>query len=258
MKQIKRNPFRLSTLLGLTLLGLLSVATSACSEMIPAPAVAAPSVSPIASASYADVLSVTESTAASVDLSAAETTVNSITVGGLSDAEVEGLLYMREEEKLARDVYLSLYAAWEIPIFQNIASSEQQHMDAVKRLLDEYGLQDPAAGQAPGAFVNPELQKLYDQLVEQGSQSLADALRAGAAIEEIDILDLEARAGQTDNAAIQQVYANLMKGSRNHLRSFVSTLERQTGETYQPQYLESAEYAMIVSTPRERGRASGS
>ena len=36
-------------------------------------------------------------------------------------AEVEALQYMREEEKLARDVYLALYEEWQLPIFQTIA-----------------------------------------------------------------------------------------------------------------------------------------
>lgn len=47
-----------------------------------------------------------------------------------------------------------------------------------------------------------------------GSRSLADALRVGATIEEIDLLDLEERIAQTDEADIKLVYENLAKGSR--------------------------------------------
>jgi hypothetical protein len=178
------------------------------------------------------------------------TTVDQI--GSLSDAEIEGILYMREEEKLARDVYLTLYEAWELPIFQNIARSEATHMEAVNTLIDRYGLADPAAAEV-GVFTNPTLQELYDQLVAAGRTSLADALRVGAAIEEIDILDLQERQAQTDQADIELVYENLMKGSRNHLRAFASTLTRQTGETYQPQYLDPASYESIVNSARETG-----
>lgn len=171
----------------------------------------------------------------------------------LSAEEIAGILYMREEEKLARDVYLTLYEQWELPIFQNIANSEQTHMDAVKTLLDRYGLNDPAADSPRGEFTDPTLQSLYDELVVTGSQSLADALRVGAAIEEIDILDLEKRVAQTDARDIQRIYDNLMKGSRNHLRSFAATLEQQTGETYEPQYLDQEAYDGIISTPIESG-----
>jgi hypothetical protein len=189
-----------------------------------------------------------------IDSVALNDSLNQVPSGTLSDAEVEGLLYMREEEKLARDVYLTLYEKWEMPIFQNIGSSEQTHMDAVKTLLDRYGLEDPAASRDVGIFVNPTLQGLYDRLIEEGDQSLAEALRVGAAIEEIDILDLEESIAETDKADVRLVYENLMKGSRNHLRSFVSTLERRTDETYRPQYLGQPTYDAIVNAPIERGR----
>jgi hypothetical protein len=171
----------------------------------------------------------------------------------LTDAEIEGLLYMREEEKLARDVYLTLSDAWGLPIFQNIARSEATHMAAVGALLDRYGLADPAAAEI-GVFTDPTLQGLYDQLVAEGRQSLAEALRVGAAIEEIDILDLQTRLAQTENADIDLIYGNLLKGSSNHLRAFTSTLARQTGETYQPQYLDADSYEAIVNGGQGQGR----
>lgn len=178
------------------------------------------------------------------------------TSNNLSAMEIEGLVFMREEEKLARDVYLTLYAKWGLPTFQNIAQSEQSHMDAVKTLLDRYSIADPASAQA-GVFTNATLQQLYDQLVAQGSQSLADALRVGAAIEEIDIIDLQKRIAQTDKADIKQVYDNLMRGSRNHLRSFVAQLKSQTGETYVPQHLTQAEYNTIINSNTESGGYGG-
>jgi hypothetical protein len=172
--------------------------------------------------------------------------------GELSADETAALLYMREEEKLAHDVYVTFYAQWGLPIFQNISQSEQTHTDAVKILLDRYGLSDPASA-AVGVFTNPDLQALYNDLVARGSQSLAEALKAGAAIEEIDILDLQVRLTQTDNADIQQVFNSLLNGSYNHLRAFVSTLNTQTGETYQPQYLSNEAYQAIISASMGRG-----
>ena len=193
----------------------------------------------------------------STALAAAASEVTSVDpISPLSDAEIEGILYMREEEKLARDVYLTLYEVWGLPVFENIARSEATHMEVVGTLIDRYGLADPAAAEV-GVFTNPTLQGLYDQLVADGRTSLADALRVGAAIEEIDILDLQERLAQTDQADIELVYENLMKGSRNHLRAFASTLTRQTGETYQPQYLDPASYESIVNSARETGAGQG-
>jgi len=165
--------------------------------------------------------------------------------GELSAAEAEALLYMREEEKLAHDVYVTLYEQWGLNTFQNIATSEQAHTEAVKALLDRYGLDDPAPAQL-GVFTNPDLQALYDQLIASGGQSLAEAIKIGGAIEEIDILDLEERLAQTDNADIQHVFNNLLNGSKNHLRAFTSVLQVQTGETYQPQYLSAEAYQSIL------------
>ena len=166
--------------------------------------------------------------------------------GELSAEETAALLYMREEEKLAHDVYITLYEQWGLPLFQNISRSEQAHADSIKTLIDRYGLTDPASSTV-GVFTDPALQALYTDLVARGSQSLAEALKVGAAIEEIDILDLQADLAQADNADIVQVFNNLLKGSYNHLRAFVSNLQNQTGETYVPQYLTAEVYQQIIS-----------
>ena len=169
----------------------------------------------------------------------------------LSKAEKDGILYMREEEKLARDVYQTLYNKWELQIFANIAKSEQTHMEAVKLLVDKYGLEDPVKDKV-GEFTNPKLQDLYNKLIEDGSKSVEDALKVGAVIEEIDIIDLQKHLAETNKGDIKLVYENLMKGSRNHLRAFTSNLAKY-GITYEPQYLSKEEYEKIVSSPMEKG-----
>jgi len=189
----------------------------------------------------------------SIDPDLLATAMSSTSSSVLNESEVEGLIYMREEEKLARDVYLTLFNQWNLNIFQNIAKSEQTHTDAVKNLLDIYGIVDPVRDDGIGIFVNPDLQALYDQLAMQGSQSLGDALKVGAAIEEIDILDLEKYIAQTEHANIQTVYESLLKGSRNHLRAFISNLQTRTGEAYQPQFLTQEGYELIISASIETG-----
>ena len=180
----------------------------------------------------------------------------------LSADEIAGLLFMREEEKAARDVYLTLYETWGSQVFSNIARSEQSHMDAVKTLLDRYGIADPAAGKDIGEFTDPDLQALYDDLAAQGQESLAEALKVGALIEEVDIADLIEELDAVEHSDIQRVYGQLLQGSENHLRAFVTALERQTGESYQPQVLDQATYDEIVSAasgggPGQRGRGRG-
>jgi hypothetical protein len=173
----------------------------------------------------------------------------------LTDEEIAGLTWMREEEQLAHDVYVVLGDLWNLRIFDNISDAETTHVEAVAGLLDLYGLDDPAAGNDIGTFTDPALQGLYDQLVEDGSRSLERALEVGALIEELDIVDLAARSASTDNAEISAVYANLGQGSRNHLRAFVSQLEAR-GVTYAPTQLDSVTFDAIVSSDTERGHDS--
>jgi len=169
----------------------------------------------------------------------------------LTDSEKADLLYMREEEKLARDVYIKLYEKWNVPIFNNISNSEQTHTDSINFLIVRYGLNDPFVNEI-GKFTNEELQALYDSLVEKGNNSLEDALIVGATVEEVDIIDLKEAISNTDKADIKTVYENLMKGSRNHLRSFVSNMKSR-GYSYSPQYLSQEEFDQIVNSPIERG-----
>ncbi len=231
-----------------------ALVVSACHAM-PAPAAAALSVE---SASAANVTSSVVENNVGAPAENLTTVTEPLSVAGLTEAEAVSLRYMREEEKLAHDVYVALFEAWGLPIFQNIANSESSHTAAVLRLLERYGLDDPAAGNPVGVFTDPALQALYDQLTAQGRQSLGEALKVGAAIEEIDILDLEESSQQTDKADILRVYANLLKGSRNHLRSFVKTLQQQTGEIYVPQYMSQAAYDVIIGgAPASGGQRGG-
>ena len=170
----------------------------------------------------------------------------------LSDKEIEGLMQMVEEEKLARDVYLKLYEMWKVQIFKNISGSEQVHMNAVVALIEKYGLENPIEKLKIGEFASKEMKELYEKLIDQGSKSLIDALKVGMAVEDLDIKDLNDLLKLTDNADIKFVYENLKKGSQNHLRSFYEMLTRYGG-TYSPQYISKDEFEEIIQGNNSRG-----
>jgi len=138
----------------------------------------------------------------------------------LSSIEKDGLIYMRLEEKLARDVYLTLGKTYKQKMFVNIPESEQRHMDTVKTLLDKYEIVDPVAYNEIGSFTNLDFKKLFDNLVAKGQLSFKDAMLVGKEIEELDIKDLIERIEKTDNPDIKSVYENLKRGSQNHLKAF--------------------------------------
>lgn len=162
----------------------------------------------------------------------------------LSAAEIADLLFSREEEKMARDVYITLYNTWRHSTFSNISRSEQQHMDTMLKKLNLYNIPDPAQA-AVGAFTNQDLQKMYIDLVATGSKSLIDAFKVGCTIEEVDIIDLQKAIDHATHKDLDNSYLNLMEGSKSHLRAFVSALNSQ-GVTYAPQYLSVDLYNAII------------
>lgn len=168
-----------------------------------------------------------------------------------SDALAADLQFLREEEKLARDVYLTLYERWRLMPHANIASSEQTHMDRAKATLADFGLADPVQDDRIGVFVNGQLGQLYVDLVARGEQTEVASLQVGATIEDLDLRDIEVMKSRTTDASVLAMYEALQCGSRNHLRAFTSQLAMR-GASYAPQYLTRAEYEAILGGAHER------
>ena len=170
------------------------------------------------------------------------------TSGGVStNAGGADLLRMREEEKLARDVYTSLAKSSKLPIFGNISRAESQHMQAIDRLIRSGGANVVNPNDIPGVFAFPEYQQLYTTLIASGSRSPQDALMVGAKIEEMDIADLKRLLNQTTDPQVRQVFTHLLQGSQNHLRAFASQLASH-GASYNAQFLTQAEFDQIASS----------
>ena len=155
------------------------------------------------------------------------TSLDNIPLSELTDTQKEGLVFMIEEEKVARDVYTHLYNTHGVRIFANIARAEQKHMDALQVLLDRYELEAPLTLGEVGVFENDELQELHDELIVKGDLSVAEALAVGVAIEEVDIADLEDMLNAGVPEDFTMIYENLLKGSYNHLNAFNRQLARQ-------------------------------
>jgi len=143
----------------------------------------------------------------------------------LAAEQTASLQFMREEEKMARDLYQALYAKWNVRIFDRIAESEQRHFDSIGRQLTLHEIADPALDKKAGEFTNPDLQKLYNDLLAKGVVSLKDALEVGKLVEETDIADLEKILESETSAVLERVYTSLLNGSLNHLDAFEGYLE---------------------------------
>lgn len=162
----------------------------------------------------------------------------------LSAQEISDLQFLREEEKLAHDVYTYAYERYGLNIFNNIASSEQRHTDAVFNLMKNYGVEDTAS-ETIGTFTDSELASLYANLIAKVNLSETDALLVGATIEDLDIYDLDEKATHTTNTELHALYSNLKCGSENHMRSFTNQLNSRE-ISYDPTYISIAEYQTIL------------
>lgn len=166
-------------------------------------------------------------------------------LAALTAREKDGLLFIWEEEKAARDLYNGLYEKNNMTIFLDLVRSESSHMDQARAVMEKHGLAVPPDD--PGIFQNQTLQEMHDQLLAEGLQSDQDALTVAAVFEEISIVDLEKELSASQPDDVRTVYEGLLAGSRKHLRSYVSDLEGQ-GIEYQPRYLEAEEFQEIVKS----------
>ncbi|MDX5426567.1 MAG: DUF2202 domain-containing protein [Bacteroidota bacterium] len=171
--------------------------------------------------------------------------------GLLTQAESDHLILMREEEKMARDLYLAFKALWNSQQFANISASEQTHMDLCLVEIQKFGLTDPVEGFIEGDFPSAGMQQIYDDFLAIGQQSEVKALEQGAEVEEIDILDLQNGLDNfIEHPDLVLLYSNLQKASRNHLRAFYSGLQLR-GVTYVPRHMSQADFDLIVNSPHE-------
>jgi len=199
------------------------------------------------------VLTVDDSGNTNFDTDNLQASLDGYDLGEISADEEAGMLLMREEEKLAYDVYRKLFDLHGQKIFENISNSEYTHKEAMLALLERYNITDPIGDNAAGVYTNTDLQMAYDSLVAQGTPTLLDALFVGAAIEEMDIFDIENLKTQVvDNDDIIMVYDNLLKGSRNHMRSFNKQIVN-AGASYEPIYITQEQYDEIVNSDMEKG-----
>lgn len=181
-----------------------------------------------------------------------EAQINTLPKENLSADELNSISFLREEEKLAMDVYLTLYNKWGVKIFDNISRSENTHMLLVLSLITKYNLPDPVGANTVGIFKNTNLQALYNQLVLEGNKGILNAYIVGATIEDLDLFDIKMALLKIDNQDIRFVLDILAKGSRNHMRSFYQNIVN-AGGTYTPQYITKDEFKTIIDSGMETG-----
>ncbi|MDD3034385.1 MAG: DUF2202 domain-containing protein [Bacteroidales bacterium] len=169
----------------------------------------------------------------------------------LTASEIEYIYAVREDEKLAGDLYSAFFEMYKIKTFENIAKAEINHMKATERLLEYYGITYPVAGDK-GKFENPVRQALYDSLLQKGSTAL-EAFKVMAQYEEYNIVQYKADLAVITNENLKIVIENLEKGSENHFKATIRQITA-LGGTYSAQVMTQEEYSAIIATGFEQGK----
>ncbi|MFZ1527221.1 MAG: DUF2202 domain-containing protein [Ferruginibacter sp.] len=165
----------------------------------------------------------------------------------ISVQEKNDLLFMWQEEKLARDAYDFMYSRYQTNPFGNIRHSERRHMHEMENLLEKFGVKDASqADTAAGKFSDTSLAMLYKTCISKSSLSMKEALSGGALIEETDIKDLQLRISHTSNKEIIASFQYLLMGSENHLRAFNRRLGNM-GVNYKPVVLSAENFNKIIN-----------
>lgn len=176
---------------------------------------------------------------------------NGVNLDELTPEVRTDIITLREEEKLARDVYHALYDYWGAEPFANIGASEQRHLDSVRALITRYEIEDPAVDDRRGVFTQPTFARLYGELTHAGQASLLAAFQVGASIEELDIADIDRMQSHEAPADVRAVYDNLTCGSRNHLRAFMRQINNHEG-SFVPKHLTVSRVEAIIASAQER------
>ncbi|GAA1706178.1 hypothetical protein GCM10009808_25210 [Microbacterium sediminicola] len=162
-------------------------------------------------------------------LAASATVADTAAAASVSEDMDMTLAYMREEERLARDLYAAIAEYYDgARPFSMITNSEDHHFDAVGTLLETYDIDDPSAGLAAGVYADDELQALYDELLAKSQTSIEAAYEVGITIEETDIVDLQAALAFDYPSDVDAVLQNLLNGSENHLAAYTAAADGTT------------------------------
>lgn len=146
--------------------------------------------------------------------------------GTLTDEQRATLAYNAEEEKLAHDLYAEFANRYDAAVFDRIAGAESQHLDAIRTMLDRYGIADPTASKTAGQFTTPDVQATYDTLLAQGITSEQAALQVGVTVETNDIDQLRSALDGLAAPDVQRVYTRLLIASERHLTAFTNWLDQ--------------------------------
>lgn len=169
----------------------------------------------------------------------------------LNDQAKQKIIYMIEGEKLARDLYYKFSDKYDYPNFEQLYKAEQTQKQALQKLAEKYGLENPAAKKGIGEFKNPQIQNYYDSYLKQGNKNLSEAIKSSNKAEEIAALIYPQALSKTNKKDVKFVLKRLNIAAKNHLRLHAQTIEDKGIKYDKPTHLKPADYNRIIHSSIE-------
>ncbi len=187
----------------------------------------------------------------SMNVSLARANFNNFPFEDLSGQEEKGIVFVREEEKVAVNFYGMMSDLFGSEVLTQLAESERTHLGVTALPVEKYHLQDPTVDRTDGEFMSNSLQAHYDELIEEGSPSLSDAFIAGTTLQEASLVTIQNQLDRVaNNRDLRNMYAALRVATRNHLRIMFREVTDHGG-SYAPLFMEQAAFQAIVSSDFE-------
>lgn len=173
----------------------------------------------------------------------------------LTADETEFLYAIREDEKIAHDVYAAFSALYPAAkTISKIMTAESSHISAAEAVLDYYEIEYPPLSDT-GIFEDADRQALYNDLITKGT-TLIKAYGTMALMEEETVYAYKSIQNQLTNSNLSLLLSQLIKASSNHLRATVRQVVK-LGGSYSPAYLSDEEYQTIINMAFENGNFYG-
>ncbi|NTV17903.1 MAG: DUF2202 domain-containing protein [Bacteroidales bacterium] len=169
----------------------------------------------------------------------------------LTADEIEFIYAVREDEKVARDLYFSFFGTFGLKPFENIGKAEDNHIKATEKLFDYYEIDYPALSEN-GKFENAIRQKLFDSLLLKGTPEL-EAFKVMAMLEESNIVEYGEVLKTIANPNIKIVIENLARASANHFKAAIRQITA-LGGTYTPALMTQEQYKAVIAIGFEKGK----
>ncbi len=167
---------------------------------------------------------------------------NSVFNETLSPREIDDMNYLIENEKLLRDYFNVMYNKYNLSLFQNVAKSEQSHLNFLAVKFLRYDLKNPTEEKPAGEYVNPELQQTYDIMIAKGETNIYAALLAGSSKVKEDVEDIPLMIDQFEgNADIVLIFSNILIESQKNRE----VLEQELKVQYQQRQLKFQQMIVI-------------